>query len=136
MAVNFLSAVLIVSDDAPRLAAWYRDVLGLPLVPEQHGGGGEAEHFGCFVRGVHLAVHPTENYSFAAETGRGAVRLAFDVDDLAVFEAGLADHDVEWVFHAVDLGWSTMLALRDPEGNMIEVLEMTSAGDGEPASDG
>jgi hypothetical protein len=36
VAVNFLNAVLIVSEEPKRLAQWYRDVLGLPLADEQH----------------------------------------------------------------------------------------------------
>jgi hypothetical protein len=35
--LEFLSAVLIVSDDSRRLARFYRDQLGIPLRPEQHG---------------------------------------------------------------------------------------------------
>jgi catechol 2,3-dioxygenase-like lactoylglutathione lyase family enzyme len=125
MAVNFLNAVLIVSRDAPGLARWYREVLGIGLVDENHEGGGEAPHFGCTMHGLHFAIHPTENYSFAPETGRGGVRIAFDVSDIAAFALGLEDKEVDWVFKPVDLGWSTMLALRDPEGNMVEVLQMT-----------
>jgi catechol 2,3-dioxygenase-like lactoylglutathione lyase family enzyme len=125
MPVNFVNAVLVVSDDAPGLAAWYRRVLGVPLRDEQHGGGGEAPHFGCYLNGMHFAVHPTGNYAFAPETGRGGVRLAFDVTDIDGFVAGLPDGEIDWVFKPVDLGWSRMLALRDPDGNMIEVLQMT-----------
>ena len=35
--VQFLSAVLLTSRDAPRLVGFYRDVLGLPLAEERHG---------------------------------------------------------------------------------------------------
>src|SRR5579864_6910903 len=73
MAVNFLNAVLIVSEEPKRLADWYREVLGLPLTDDQHDGGGGALHFGCNLRGLHLAIHPTANYSFAPETGRGGI---------------------------------------------------------------
>ncbi|MGZ4681180.1 MAG: VOC family protein [Acidimicrobiales bacterium] len=123
--VDFLNAVLIVSDDAPALAGWYRDVLGIPLQDEQHAGGGEGLHFGCSLRDLHFAIHPTENYSFAPETGRGGVRIAFQVEDIAAVADQLERPDVDWVFRPVDLGWSTMLAVRDPDGNMIELLQMT-----------
>jgi catechol 2,3-dioxygenase-like lactoylglutathione lyase family enzyme len=129
--VNFLNAVLIVSDDAPKLAVWYlavwyREVLGLPLDDEQHDGGGGALHFGCNLRGLHFAIHPTENYRFASETGRGGIRIAFNVGDIEQFVTDLEGKPIDWVFRPVDLGWSTMLAIRDPDGNMIEVLEMTA----------
>ncbi len=126
--VNFLNAVLIVSDDAPKLAGWYRDVLGLPLEDEQHEGGGGALHFGCNLRGLHFAIHPTKNHRFASETGRGGIRIAFNVGDIKRFATDLEDKPIDWVFRPTDLGWSTMLAIRDPDGNMIEVLEMTPGG--------
>jgi catechol 2,3-dioxygenase-like lactoylglutathione lyase family enzyme len=123
--VNSVNAVLVVSDDAPRLAQWYKRVLGLPLQDEEHEGGGESLHFGCTVHGLHFAIHPTANYVFAPETGRGGIRLAFDVTDIDAFAAGLNEEEIDWVFRPVDLGWSRMLAMRDPDGNMIEVLQMT-----------
>jgi catechol 2,3-dioxygenase-like lactoylglutathione lyase family enzyme len=122
--VNFLNAVLIVSEQPARLARWYRDVLGLPLEDEQHGGGAGAAHYGCSLRGLHFAIHPTATYAFAPETGTGAVRLAFNVSDIDVFETTLKGQDLDWVFRPVDLGWSRMLALRDPDGNYVEVVQM------------
>jgi catechol 2,3-dioxygenase-like lactoylglutathione lyase family enzyme len=123
--VNFLNAVLVVSYDAPRLAGWYQRVLGLPLRDEQHDGGGGHLHFGCTIHGLHFAIHPTDNYNFAPETGPGGVRIAFDVTDIDAFIAGLPDEEIDWVFKPVDLGWSRMLALRDPDGNLVEVVQMT-----------
>ena len=35
--IEFLSAILLTSPDAARLAAFYRDVVGLPLEEERHG---------------------------------------------------------------------------------------------------
>src|SRR5262249_7658116 len=35
--IQFLSAVLLTSREAARLAEFYRDVLGLPLAEERHG---------------------------------------------------------------------------------------------------
>src|SRR5262245_983204 len=93
--VNFLDAVRVVSDDAPRLADWYRRVLGLPLSDEQHEGGGEAPHYGCTVHGLHFAIHPVDNYAFAPETGRGGVRIAFDVTDIDAFCAALPADELD-----------------------------------------
>jgi catechol 2,3-dioxygenase-like lactoylglutathione lyase family enzyme len=131
MGVNVLNAVLIVSDDPERLAAWYRDVLGLPLTDEQHGGGGGALHYGCNLRGLHFAIHPTSNYSFAPETGRGGIRLAFNGGDIDEFERSIDAKAVDWVFRPVDLGWSRLLAVRDLDGNLVEVVQLR-AGDQEP----
>ena len=42
---KFFSAVLITSRNAHSLAAFYRDVIGIPLEDEQHGA--TAKHYGC-----------------------------------------------------------------------------------------
>ncbi len=120
--VNFLAAVLIVSEDPERLAGWYRDVLGLPVEAEEHESS--APHFGCNVHGLHFAIHPISNYSFAPETGPGGIRIAFNVTDIAQLERHLEAHSVDWVFRPVELGWSTMLAVRDPDGNLVEAVQM------------
>jgi catechol 2,3-dioxygenase-like lactoylglutathione lyase family enzyme len=128
VAVNFVNAVLIVSEQPERLAAWYREILGLPLTDEQHEGGSGALHYGCNLRGLHFAIHPTSNYSFAPDTGPGGIRVAFNVGDIASFAEALEGREVDWVFQPVDLGWSTMLALGDPDGNMVEVVQMRAGG--------
>ena len=43
--IEFLSAVLVVSPNPARLAAFYRDVIGIALREEQHGGS--RAHWGC-----------------------------------------------------------------------------------------
>jgi hypothetical protein len=45
--VKHVSAVIVVSEKADAVAAFYRDKLGIPLQDEQHGGGGEVLHYGC-----------------------------------------------------------------------------------------
>lgn len=62
------------------------------------------------------------------ETGRGAIRIAFDVTDIDDFVARLPAEGMDWVFRPVDLGWSRMLAIRNPDGNLVEVLQMTPRG--------
>ena len=52
--IQFLSAVLLTSRDAARLAEFYRDVLGLPLAEERHGN--VPQHWGCELGDVHFAI--------------------------------------------------------------------------------
>ncbi|HEX9548277.1 MAG TPA: hypothetical protein VF942_13135, partial [Acidimicrobiales bacterium] len=44
--IEYLSAVLITSPKPERLAAFYRDILGIPLAEERHGNA--PLHYGCF----------------------------------------------------------------------------------------
>ncbi|MGH7610152.1 MAG: VOC family protein [Candidatus Dormibacteria bacterium] len=119
-AIEFLSAVLLTSPDPGRLAVFYRDRLGLPLVEERHD---QAEaHWGCELGDVHFAIHPGE-----PPDGAGPVRLALWVFDLEALVAGLAEQGVECSYPITKLGeGSWVTALSDPDGNQVELTQMSS----------
>jgi len=118
--VKHLSALILVSRQAPALAAFYRDALGVPLVDEQHGR--EALHYGCTLGGLHFAVHPVENWADAPEVGCGGARVAFRIDDADTSAASLAARGIRFVGPA-DEAWGRTLRLRDPDGNYIELVQ-------------
>jgi predicted enzyme related to lactoylglutathione lyase len=120
--LEFLSAVLLVSRDAPRLAAFYRDVLNVPLEDEKHD---ETElHYGCTLGDMHFAIHPVGDFQEAQETGVGAVKLAFNVFDLAAFVESVEAKGVHFLYPVKNLGFAKMTALKDPDGNLVEFTEL------------
>ncbi|HET6401406.1 MAG TPA: VOC family protein [Candidatus Kapabacteria bacterium] len=119
---QFLSAVLLVSKDAERLARFYRDVLGIPLEEEQHDD--TAKHYGCEMGDVHFAIHPIED--FQTEPGVGAVKLAFEIFDMDGFIEHLQKHGVDPLYPPKPLGKSRITALRDPDGNEIEFTQLST----------
>src|SRR5262245_34627847 len=123
--IEFLSAVLLVSRDPPRLVAFYRDVLGLPLRKEAHDD--THPHFGCELGDVHFAIHPVENFEGGSTAPQGAVRLAFTVFDMAGFVARLSSHGVQPLYAPRDVGFAVMTALRDPDGNYIEFTQLSES---------
>jgi predicted enzyme related to lactoylglutathione lyase len=122
--IEFLSAVLLTSPDPARLAAFYRDVLGLPLREEQHDAG--PAHWGGELGDVHFAIHPAGDTMPEAGPGRGPVRLAFWVFDLESFVQRLAsDHGVQCLYPLQEFGASSLVtAISDPDGNEIELTQM------------
>jgi predicted enzyme related to lactoylglutathione lyase len=120
--IEFLSAVLLVSRDAARLASFYREVLGVPLVEEQHDD--TLPHWGCTLGDLHFAIHPVEDYPEDPTTGVGAIKLAFAVFDIDAAAAKLEERGVDLVYAPKDLGWCKMTAIRDPDGNYIELTEL------------
>jgi predicted enzyme related to lactoylglutathione lyase len=120
--IEFLSAVLVVSRDAPRLAAFYRDVLGVPLAEEQHGD--TDLHWGCTLGDLHFAIHPVADFPEDPRDGTGAVKLAFAVFDIDEVARRLEDRGVELVYPPKDLGWCKMTAVREPDGNYVELTEL------------
>ena len=77
--IEFVSAVLIVSEDPARLANFYREVVGVPLQDEAHGT--TRQHYGCNLGDIHFAIHPVQTLPDQRH-GVGAVKIALNVFDI------------------------------------------------------
>lgn len=119
---KFISAVLLTSHNADRLANFYRDVLGGPLEDEQHGD--TAKHYGCEMGDIHFAIHPTENFD-NEEPGTGAVRLAFEVFDIDDFAKTVESRGAKLLYPPKKMGPMHITALKDPDGNHIEFTQLS-----------
>ena len=120
--IEFLSAVLLVSKNPAQLAAFYRDVVGLPLEDEDHGK--MDKHYGCELGDLHFAIHPVSNFEGTA-TGVGAVKLAFTVFDMKAFVEKVQSKGAKLEYPPKDTGFSLMTALYDPDGNYIEFTQLS-----------
>ncbi|PSP83927.1 hypothetical protein BRC83_06660 [Halobacteriales archaeon QS_1_68_17] len=124
--------------DLDRAVAFYRDVLGLDVI-DRFSVGGEAFADGVGVAGAradfaHLdgggvrvelvAYDPGGEDCHATTVNQpGAAHLALSVDDLDAFHADLPD-DVSTISDPRTTASGTrILFVRDPEGNLVEILE-------------
>ena len=119
--IQFLSAVLVVSANPGRLAAFYRDVIGIPLREEQHGGS--RAHWGCNLGDIHFAIHPVETFP-DRRSGVGAVKLAFTVFDVQALARRLQESGVRLLYAPRDTGFFWSTAIGDPDGNLVEFTEL------------
>ena len=119
--IEFLSAILLVSKDVERLAAFYKDVVGLPLEDEQHGE--TDKHYGCELGDLHFAIHPMSNFK-GTEYGTGSVKLAFTVFDLNAFVEKVKSKGVQLAYEPKDVGFMKITGFNDPDGNYIEFSQM------------
>ena len=124
--------------DLETTVAFYRDVLGLPVLDRFEVSGEAFETVtgleGAGGRFVHLDAGDVRlelvEYEPAGETLEdsdlnqpGAAHVGLAVDDLASVYAGLSD-DVETLSAPQTTASGTTLCfLRDPEGNLVELLE-------------
>lgn len=122
--VHFFSGVLLVSKDPARLAAFYRDALGIPLEEEQHGD--TLPHWGATLGELHFAIHPIEDFP-DGESGVGAVKLAFTVFDVRAKVASLREAGVAIFREPHDTGFFVSAMVRDPDGNLVELTELCDA---------
>jgi hypothetical protein len=119
--IEFLSAVLVVSPNPGRLAAFYRDVVGIQLSEEQHGA--TPPHWGCDLGEVHFAIHPVETFP-DKQSGVGSIKLAFTVFSMDALVKRLHQADVPLLYPPIDTGFFWLTAIKDPDGNLIEFTEL------------
>lgn len=120
--IEFLSAVLIVSENPERLAAFYKNVIGLPIKTEDHDE--THTHFGCELGDLHFAIHPTENFP-DQNIGTGSIRLAFTTFDIQKLIGQIEAAGYYLAYPVKDTGFALMTALHDPDGNYIEFTQLS-----------
>jgi RimJ/RimL family protein N-acetyltransferase len=119
--IEGFSGILLVSGNPERLAAFYRDVLEVPLEDEHHEG--TLPHWGATLGETHFAIHPVEDFPDRT-SGVGAVKLAFTVFDVHGFTARLEAKGVRLLYPPRDEGFFVSAALLDPDGNFVELTEL------------
>jgi len=123
--IRFISGILLVSGQPERLVTFYRDVLGVPLTEEVHDD--TEPHWGCELGDVHFAIHPAADYPDDPATGPGPVKLAFMVFDLTAMTGWLAERGIPLLYPPMELGSeSSITAVRDPDGNLVELTQLGS----------
>lgn len=111
-----LGGVLFSSNDTGRLAKFYKEVIGLPLELNSHGGS--HAHWECDLDGIHLAVLPPWG---ARERNRPSTSVipSFIVEDI---QASI-DHHKLIALHPImklDEG-KFVVTISDVDGNAIRL---------------
>jgi len=119
--IEFLSAVLIVSENPKRLAEFYRDVVGIRLEPEVHGAS--LPHWGCTLGDVHFAIHPVATFP-DRRSDVGSVKLAFTIFDIRALVQHLESAGVSLLYPPRDTGFFWSTAIQDLDGNLIEFTQL------------
>jgi catechol 2,3-dioxygenase-like lactoylglutathione lyase family enzyme len=117
--ITGVGGVFFKARDPKALAAWYRDVLGLPL--EAWGGAklryDAPDHPPMLI----WSTFPASTGYFAPSTGTFMINYA--VDDMAAFLARLRAKGVAILKQADDDPNGRFAWILDPEGNKIELWE-------------
>jgi catechol 2,3-dioxygenase-like lactoylglutathione lyase family enzyme len=109
------------TEDVPATVHFYRDVIGLELIP----GHGQHPTFGLG-HGAHLVIVQGQR-ALVENTGHSHFpQIAFIVDDLDAFVAHLESHGVALPWGIRDGHGMRWVVFRDPAGNLIELAQPDS----------
>lgn len=117
-------AILLISQNAEGLRNFYRDALGLPLVDEVHDN--VPLHYGCELGEVHFAIHPAPGWPGVQRGDAQSPVIVLRTHDVNGVAARLRNQSVAFV-GPYDHGFATAVALRDPDGNQIQVVQPAPA---------
>jgi catechol 2,3-dioxygenase-like lactoylglutathione lyase family enzyme len=119
--VDGLAVVLLLSNDTERTAAFYRDVLGLALIAEQHGG--RHRHYACRTGSVYFTIQYTGDlYGQEPPRAGDTTQLCFAVADMDAFLRRLEGSRVKPLHPAMPFEHTTFVTLCDPDGRSVRVM--------------
>jgi catechol 2,3-dioxygenase-like lactoylglutathione lyase family enzyme len=119
--VDGLSVVLLLTRDTGRTSAFYRDVVGLPLLEEEHDG--RHKHYACRLGSVYFTIQAAADLA-APEPGReyDFLQLCFTTTDLDAFLRRLQELQVSPLHPPQRFEHTRFTTLLDPDGRHVRVM--------------
>jgi len=120
MLIDDVTAILLISSNAKKLCQFYRASRGLPLEEEAHDG--MPLHYGYSLGDVHFAIHSAEGWPGVATRNARSPIITFSTSNLKAVVERLSARGVK-VTGPTDHGFAQGISFRDPDENLISVLE-------------
>jgi len=120
MLIDDVTAILLISPNAKKLCGFYRATLGLPLEEEVHDG--IPLHYGCALGDVQFAIHNAKGWPGVPTRNAQSPIITFSTSNLKAVAARLSARGVK-VTGPTDHGFAVGVSFRDPDGNLVSVLE-------------
>jgi catechol 2,3-dioxygenase-like lactoylglutathione lyase family enzyme len=119
--VTDLSVVLLMAADAAKTAAFYRDLLEVPLVGEMHDG--RHEHFACLYGALYFTIQPAADMQAPQpDGGYDFLQLCFSVKNLDELIQSAARLGVRALHEPRSFEHTTYVTLLDPDGRHVRVM--------------
>jgi catechol 2,3-dioxygenase-like lactoylglutathione lyase family enzyme len=119
--IEDMTAILLVSANAKKLAQFYRTALGMPLEDERHDG--MPLHYGMDFGNVHFAIHPAGGWTGAQRRNPRSPVIAFRTSNLKAVTERLSASGVRFR-GPTDHGFAQVVSFRDPDRHLVEILEL------------
>lgn len=124
-----MTSVMLGTTDVDRLHAWYAAI----LPPEHDQTQGQYRILGY--AGFYLFLDPRDDVA-AGNPEPGRFLLNFEVDDVRTVAAVADEHGATWIAPVEDREGSFFGTLADPDGNAVQVIELSAAARAEMATRG
>lgn len=121
MQIRSICGIIVTTEHLDEMVHFYQEVLGLPLEPEEHGN--LERHYGVDLGPLHFAIHPLANFQ-EADACKASVKIAFEVDSLDAYLDALQTEGYPLERPVHNEGFGAMVSVRDPDGNLIELIEL------------
>ena len=120
MLIDDVTAILLISPNAKKLCEFYRATLGIPLEEEVHDG--MPLHYGYALGDVQFAIHSADGWPGVPTRNAQSPVISFSTSNLKTVAARLSARGVK-VTGPTDHGFAHGVSFRDPDGNLVSVLE-------------
>jgi len=115
--VKRMTGLIMSSANPNKLAAFYKEVLGLPLALNKHGN--LPEHWECDFEGIHYAILKDRNNDVASSN----FVPSFEVDNINAF---VKQHDLAMLHPLMNLGDGNFVgSVADTDGNVVRLWMTT-----------
>jgi len=116
-----LAGLILYAPDADRLAAFYRDAVGIPLAPHRHGD--IKEHLEGWLP---AGAQPASRVHVALWPGPARIVPTLRVADVEAAARALVAAGAAQLHPPLELGeGKRLVSLRDPGGSEIRVIEIS-----------
>lgn len=111
----------LVCDDTEKAAGFYRDVLGLQLFAEEHGG--RQKHYGCRLGSLYLTIQARGDFPGTSHaTDHDPIQLCFNITDLPAFLKHAQAQGATPLHPPRPFEQTTFVTFRDPDGRLVRVM--------------
>lgn len=115
-----LAVVLLLAADADQTAAFYRDVLGLPLRAERHDG--RHTHYACPLSGIYFTIQPRADLGEPPATGYDSLQLCLTTPNMEAFQQRLVRLGIQPLHSPRAFEHTNFVTLTDPDGRHVRVM--------------